>query len=97
MQLGAPAVELEGVRFGYAAGPTVLDGVDLRIRRGEFVAVAGPNGGGKTTLMRLVLGLERPLAGRVLLFGEPAHDFSRRSLGPYRVLFRCRVRVFAVE
>ena len=83
MQLGAPAVELEAVRFAYAAGPTVLDGVDLRIRRGEFVAVAGPNGGGKTTLMRLVLGLERPLAGRVLLFGEPAHDFSRRHVLGY--------------
>jgi zinc transport system ATP-binding protein len=76
------AVELEGVSFGYARGQRVLSGVDLAVQRGEFVAVAGPNGGGKTTLMRLVLGLERPEAGSVRLFGEPAHRFSRRaSLG----------------
>jgi zinc transport system ATP-binding protein len=74
----AAAVELAGVEFGYAAGPRVLSGVDLRIEQGEFVAVAGPNGGGKTTLMRLMLGLERPLSGRALLFGEPALAFSRR-------------------
>jgi zinc transport system ATP-binding protein len=46
---------------------------------GEFVAIAGPNGGGKTTLMRLILGLERPAAGEALLSGEPAHRFSRRA------------------
>ena len=74
-----PAVALEAVRFGYAAGAEVLHGVDLRIERGEFVAVAGPNGGGKTTLVRLLLGLERPLEGSAMLFGEPAHAFSRRQ------------------
>ena len=63
------AVELEDVRFGYAPGAEVLRDVDLRIERGEFVAVAGPNGGGKTTLIRLVLGLERPLEGKASLFG----------------------------
>jgi zinc transport system ATP-binding protein len=73
-----PAVELVGLRFAYAPGADVLRDVDLRIERGEFVAVAGPNGGGKTTLVRLLLGLERPSAGTALLFGEPAHAFSRR-------------------
>jgi zinc transport system ATP-binding protein len=72
------AVELDGVSFGYRPGQRVLEGVTLRLGEGEFVAVAGPNGGGKTTLVRLVLGLERPSAGRALLFGEPAHRFSRR-------------------
>jgi zinc transport system ATP-binding protein len=72
------AVELEAVSFGYRPGQRVLEDVDLRIAEGEFVAVAGPNGGGKTTLLRIVLGLERPSAGRALLFGEPAHRFSRR-------------------
>ena len=72
------AVELEAVSFGYRPGQRVLEDVDLRIAEGEFVAVAGPNGGGKTTLLRIVLGLERPSAGRARLFGEPAHRFSRR-------------------
>jgi zinc transport system ATP-binding protein len=76
------AVELQGVAFGYRPGQRVLEGVDLRLGEGEFVAVAGPNGGGKTTLMRIVLGLERPGEGTALLFGEPAHRFSaRRALG----------------
>jgi zinc transport system ATP-binding protein len=79
MHLAAPAVQLEDVRFAYPGGPDVLRDIDLRLERGEFVAVAGPNGGGKTTLVRLLLGLERPLAGSVLLFGEPAHAFSRRN------------------
>ena len=50
----------------------MLDDVSLAVEAGEFVAIAGPNGGGKTTLLRLVLGLERPPAGTVRVFGEPA-------------------------
>jgi zinc transport system ATP-binding protein len=73
------AVELRGVTFAYPGGAPVLKSVDLTVERGEFVAVAGPNGGGKTTLLRVLLGLERPSAGEALLFGEPAHGFSRRS------------------
>ena len=73
------AVELADVSFAYRPGAPVLSGVDLRVEEGEFVAVAGPNGGGKTTLVRLALGLARPQAGSVLIFGEPAHRFSRRS------------------
>jgi zinc transport system ATP-binding protein len=57
----------------------VLEDADLAVEAGEFVAIAGPNGGGKTTLVRLALGLERPAAGRALLYGEPAHRFSRRA------------------
>lgn len=57
----------------------MLRAVDLRIEPGEFVAIAGPNGGGKTTLVRLVLGLERPTAGSAKLFGEEARHFSRRA------------------
>ncbi len=72
------AVELRGVAFGYRPGQRVLEDVELKVGEGEFVAVAGPNGGGKTTLVRICLGLERPSAGRALLYGEPAHRFSRR-------------------
>jgi zinc transport system ATP-binding protein len=72
------AVELAGVSFGYRPGQRVLEDVDLDLAEGEFVAVAGPNGGGKTTLLRVVLGLERPSAGSALLFGETAHRHSGR-------------------
>jgi len=73
------AVELRGLSFAYEGGRTVLADVDLIVSAGEFVAVAGPNGGGKTTLIRLALGLERPIAGEALLFGEPATRLSHRS------------------
>jgi zinc transport system ATP-binding protein len=73
------AVDLRRVRFGYEPGRAVLEDVDLRVETGEFVAIAGPNGGGKTTLLRIVLGLERPTAGEALLFGEPADRLSRRA------------------
>jgi zinc transport system ATP-binding protein len=70
------AVELDGVSFAYRPGQNVLENVSLAFGEGEFVAVAGPNGGGKTTLMRIVLGLERPSSGSALLFGEQAHRLS---------------------
>jgi zinc transport system ATP-binding protein len=77
------AVELRDVSFAYNGGPPVLRDVTLAIGVGEFVAVAGPNGGGKTTLLRLLLGLEQPSAGRAYLYGEPAHRFRRRRLLGY--------------
>jgi zinc transport system ATP-binding protein len=66
------AVEFGDVSFAYPGSRPVLRDVVLRIEQGEFVAIAGPNGGGKTTLLRLALGLERPTAGRVRLYGEPS-------------------------
>lgn len=73
------AVEFAHVDFAYGPGPRVLAGVDLQVAEGEFVAIAGPNGGGKTTLLRLALGLERPTSGDVFLFGEPARTFGART------------------
>lgn len=60
------------LRLGYA-GRAVLDAVDLEIRRGEFWFVIGPNGEGKTTLLRAILGRLRPLAGRIERRGDLAH------------------------
>ncbi|HEY7538158.1 MAG TPA: metal ABC transporter ATP-binding protein [Gaiellaceae bacterium] len=74
-----PLAELRGVGFSYPGGPPVLTGVDLSIESREFVAVAGPNGGGKTTLLRILLGLERPQNGEARLFGEPAAEVKRRQ------------------
>jgi zinc transport system ATP-binding protein len=73
------AVEFEHVDFSYPQGPQVLSNVSLQVEPGEFVAIAGPNGGGKTTLLRLALGLERPSSGEVRLFGESARSFSDRK------------------
>jgi len=61
------ALRLEQVTFAYGHAPPVLRDVDLHVERGEFVAIAGPNGGGKTTLVRVVVGLEQPSSGSVEL------------------------------
>ncbi len=82
-----PVVELDAVSFGYRAGVRVLDDVSLSVDPGEFVAIAGPNGGGKTTLLRLVLGLERPSEGTVRVFGRSggkAADGARIGYLPQR-------------
>ncbi|MBY8871923.1 ABC transporter ATP-binding protein [Micromonospora sp. PLK6-60] len=59
-----------------------LDGVDLAVRAGEVVGLLGPNGAGKSTLINLLVGLRKPSAGRVELFGgDPRDAASRRALG----------------
>ncbi|GAA1389816.1 ATP-binding cassette domain-containing protein [Pseudonocardia kongjuensis] len=75
----APVLEARDLVFGYRGGPPVLDGADLAVCPDRRLAVLGPNGGGKTTLFRLLLGLLRPHSGEVLLDGEPL-DRSRRGL-----------------
>ena len=73
------ALRLEGVSFAYGHVPAVLRDVDLDVQRGEFVAIAGPNGGGKTTLVRLVVGLEHPTAGRVELMVRKVGYLPQRT------------------
>lgn len=73
-------VELASVSAGYRGSEgrrPVLDGVDLRVSRGELLAVLGSNGSGKTTLLRVLAGTLRPTSGAVHLFGRPIERWSR--------------------
>ncbi len=60
-----PLLQVRGLTFGYGR-ELVLDGVDLDINPRDFLAVIGPNGGGKTTLIKAILGLLRPWSGEVI-------------------------------
>ena len=63
---------------------TILDGIDLEVRRGEFVAVLGPSGSGKSTLLALMAGLDRPSTGEVRLAGQRIDDWSEDRLARLR-------------
>ena len=66
----APTLEVRGLRYRYAEQePYVLDGVDIKIEAGESVAIIGPSGGGKTTLINVLLGILPPSEGEVLIGG----------------------------
>jgi zinc transport system ATP-binding protein len=74
-----PVIEVRNVSFSYHATP-VLEDVNLTIYDRESVCIVGPNGGGKTTLLRLLLGQLRPTQGKILVFGQPPEQ-ARLRLG----------------
>jgi zinc transport system ATP-binding protein len=81
------AVEATGVDFGYDRR-LVLESVDLEIRESSFVAVIGPNGGGKSTLLYLLLGLQDPRRGELKIFGRsPVKARNRVGYMPQRLAF----------
>jgi zinc transport system ATP-binding protein len=69
MTINDYAVQIENVSFSYG-NQTVLSNVFLNIKRGDFTAIIGPNGGGKTTLIKLILGILKPNSGKILLFSD---------------------------
>jgi zinc transport system ATP-binding protein len=71
------AIEVEHVWFSYE-GSQVLKDVSFVLAQGEFLGIIGPNGGGKTTLLKLLLGILKPDRGGVRVLGEEPHDASRR-------------------
>jgi zinc/manganese transport system ATP-binding protein len=77
--IDAPVLEVEDIGVSFS-GRTILDGVSFQIRKGEFTGLIGSNGVGKTTLLRVILGLQRADNGRVLVLGEPLSG-GGRSLG----------------
>jgi ATP-binding cassette subfamily C protein len=89
------SVVLQGVRQAYVSGHEVLGGIDLEIRPGERIALIGASGAGKTTLARVVAGIQPPTAGRILLGGVPLEKLGRAATARIVGLVSQEVHVFA--
>lgn len=83
-----PLIEVRDLGFQYER-LTVLEGISFAIGAGEYTGIIGPNGGGKTTLIRLLLGLLKPTSGEISLFGKAQQDFHeyyRLGYVPQRIV-----------
>src|SRR6201999_4533739 len=73
-------IELRNVCFRYSeTDPYILEDVNISIDAGSFVTIMGPSGGGKTTLLKIMLGLIEPTSGEVLVDGIPLRSFGIRA------------------
>jgi len=81
MNESPPAIQIKDLNFAYPNHPDlILEDVNITIKPKEFTCIVGPNGGGKTTLLKLLLGLLKPQSGTVSIFGEsPKH--VRKKIG----------------
>jgi len=80
MNCADPIIEIKNVDFAYHSAEPVLEDVSLTLRAGESGCIVGPNGGGKSTLLKLMLGLLTPDRGTIRIFGKDPVS-SRRSIG----------------
>lgn len=70
-----PIFDVKNLNFS-VRGQSILSNISLEIFNGEYIAIIGPNGGGKTTLIRMLLGLEEPTSGTIKLFGKKLSGFN---------------------
>ncbi len=78
-----PAVEFRNVKFAYG-DQIVLNDISFRVMRGELLIVLSPSGGGKSTILKLTLGLMKPDEGRILIDGEDITDYDEEALNRVR-------------
>ena len=75
----SPVIRLRNTAFRYA-GPLAIKNVELDVARGEFLGLVGPNAGGESTLLKIILGLLKPCEGSVTVLGN-APKLARREIG----------------
>ncbi len=78
-----PAIEFQDVCLAFDDN-LILDRIDLTVRRGECKVILGRSGGGKSTIIRLILGLLKPDSGRILIDGEDVTDYTEAEMMPIR-------------
>jgi zinc transport system ATP-binding protein len=75
MKFSTAIFDLKNLNFN-VNGQTILSNISLEIFSGQYIAIIGPNGGGKTTLIRMLLGLEKPSSGEIRIFGKKLNNFK---------------------
>jgi ABC-type multidrug transport system fused ATPase/permease subunit len=80
LQLTPPAIEFQNVTFAYPEGQPVLNNVSFQISAGQSMALVGPSGGGKSTIIKLLYRVYTPQAGTIRINGMPIQDYSLESL-----------------
>ncbi|HAZ28359.1 MAG TPA: zinc ABC transporter ATP-binding protein [Candidatus Magasanikbacteria bacterium] len=77
-----PCIEIKDLNFSYNNN-VVLENISFTVKTGEYLGVIGPNGGGKTTLIKIILGLLQPQSGTVKIFGTDINAFAEKALIGY--------------
>ena len=80
-------VEIKDVVKKFAVGNTevtILKGVSFAVQSGEFVSIVGPSGNGKSTLLNMITGIDRPSSGEIIVTGKPVHKMSEDKLAAWR-------------
>jgi len=82
-----PIVDVKDVIKRFPVGDTeitVLKGISFQVHEGEFLSIVGPSGNGKSTLLNMITGIDRPSEGEVTVLGEPVHEMSENALARWR-------------
>jgi|SRR5579859_290006 len=84
---GQPVVQVIELVKSFPVGGgkvTILKGISFEVSSGEFVSIVGPSGNGKSTLLNMLTGIDRPTSGEVIVTGQPVHKMSENQLAAWR-------------
>ncbi len=82
-----PLIEIKNLRKVYqtpAGDFTAVNGINVEVQRGEFVAIIGKSGSGKSTFINMITGIDRPTSGEIVIDGAPVHSFNEAQMAAWR-------------
>jgi len=82
-----PLIEIKNLRKVYqtpAGDFTAVNGINVEVQRGEFVAIIGKSGSGKSTFINMITGIDRPTSGEIVINGSPVHSFNEAQMAAWR-------------
>lgn len=82
-----PLIEIKNLRKVYktpAGDFTAVNGINVEVQRGEFVAIIGKSGSGKSTFINMITGIDRPTSGEIMINGAPVHSFTEGQMAAWR-------------